>query len=113
MTTLDDDGENGNVGGIYSGDTRSLGECFGSELLELLAAFESDSLAGVIVEPGGDADRFILLGPRGRDFLLTNVTSVMVSDPELLDDGSRLVGWERKSVQMLTSECMNLVKRAA
>ena len=110
MTSLDDDGENGDIGRIDTRNPCCLGQGLGSVLLELFATFKAHGCAGVVVEPGGDADGLILFGPCGCDLLLTDVTGVMMPDPELFDYWPCFVGRERKEVQMLPSERVDLLK---
>ena len=41
VAAVDDDGEDGDVSGVNSGDARSLGKGFGAMLLQFLTAFKA------------------------------------------------------------------------
>ena len=110
---MDDDGEDGDVGGVDAGDARSLGKGFGAMLLQFLAAFKAQGRDLIIVEPGWNADGLVFLGSGGCNFLLTDVAGIMVSDPELFENRQYLMRRERKAVEMLPGERADSVKGVA
>ena len=109
MPTLDDNREDGNIGWIHARNPCCLCERLRAELLELLTAFKSDSLAGIVVKPSGNADQLILFGTRRHDFLLADVTRVVLTNPKLFNDGECLGGPKRKIGNLGTDERTNHV----
>ena len=121
MPTLDDNREDGNIGWIHARNPCCLCERLRAELLELLTAFKSHGRADIIVKPGRNLDGLILLGARCGDFFLTNITRVMMPDPELFDNRQKIVRLKPfaritkfyKSIRMLRDKVPYLIKRFA
>ena len=113
MPSFDDDSKNGDIGWIHARNPSRLCQCLRLELFELLAAFISDGLAGIVIKPVGDTNGLVLLGSRGGDFLLADVTRVVLANPQLFDDREHLPCREREFCYMFFHELMDLVKGSA
>ena len=109
MSSFDDDGQNGDIGWIHARNPSRLCKCLRFELFELLAAFISDRLAGIVIKPARNTNGLVLLGSCGGDFLLADVTRVVLANPQLFNDGEYLLWRKREFGYMVLDKFMDHV----
>ena len=97
MASLDYYCEDCEVCGIHSGNARCLGQGFWTVTLEFFTALETNGCAFVIVQPGGDADALVAFRVGGRPFLLSDVTHVVASYPQLFEHKAAQHGIEGRN----------------
>ena len=102
---FDDNGKDGDVRWIDTGNSRCLCESLGTELLEFLTAFKTHGRTCIIIQPSRNADCFIPFCTRSCNLFLADVSSIMVPDPELFNDGKNFGRRnEGKAVKMIVDE---------
>ena len=80
MSSLDDNGEYGNIGRIYAWDLSGLRQCLRLKFLQLFAALIAYGCATIIIQPMGYLHLFVTLGSFGGNLFLPDVSSIVATN---------------------------------